>query len=180
MSKRNLVPASLLDLQSRTCYHSLPSTLHYELAHIPVTKGSGAANAVLTTLSTGAEKEVVTLYKRNLEDVKFQMAQEDDEFDVEGNANTPNEITGTTETSGPGGVEMLALAGKSDLVKGVYEGGLKTWECALDLVAYLAENKECYDEKKVLEVRVGSDRKAVSSTLIHSDVKKKKKIMLIY
>ncbi|KAF9391188.1 hypothetical protein CPB97_007308 [Podila verticillata] len=156
VSEGNLVPASLLDLQSKTCYHSLPSTLHYELAHIPVTKGSGAANAVLTTVSTGAEKEVVTLYKRNLEDVKFQMAQEDDEFDVEESANKPNEITGTTATSGPGGVEMLALAGKSDLVKGVYEGGLKTWECALDLVAYLAENKECYDAKKVLELGCGS------------------------
>ncbi|KFH65686.1 hypothetical protein MVEG_09159 [Podila verticillata NRRL 6337] len=156
VSEGNLIPASLLDLQSKTCYHSLPSTLHYELAHIPVTKGSGAANAVLTTVSTGAEKEVVTLYKRNLEDVKFQMAQEDDEFDVEESANKPNEITGTTTTSGPGGVEMLALAGKSDLVKGVYEGGLKTWECALDLVAYLAENKECYDAKKVLELGCGS------------------------
>jgi hypothetical protein len=25
----------------------------------------------------------------------------------------------------------------SDLVPGIYEGGLKTWECALDLAAYL-------------------------------------------
>ncbi|KAF9331457.1 Histidine protein methyltransferase 1 [Podila minutissima] len=155
VSENNLVLASLLDLQAKTCYHSLPSTLHYELAHIPVTKGSGAANAVLTTVSTGAEKEVVTLYKRNLEDVKFQMAQEDDEFEVE-IVNKSNEPTGTTKTSGPGGVEMLALAGKSDLVKGVYEGGLKTWECALDLVAYLAENKESYDGKKVLELGCGS------------------------
>ncbi|KAG0031022.1 Histidine protein methyltransferase 1 [Podila clonocystis] len=156
VSEENMVPASLLDLQSKTCYHSLPSTLHYELAHIPVTKGSGAGNAVLTTLSTGAEKEVVTLYKRNLEDVKFQMAQEDDELEVEEIANKSNEPTGTTKTSGPGGVEMLALAGKSDLVKGIYEGGLKTWECALDLVAYLAENKEPYDGKKVLELGCGS------------------------
>ncbi len=47
---------------------------------------------------------------------------------------------------------MLALAGTSDLVKGVYEGGLKTWECALDLVAYLAEQKDSFDGKRVLEV----------------------------
>ncbi|KAG0342490.1 hypothetical protein BG000_004207 [Podila horticola] len=156
VSEDNMVPASLLDLQSKTCYQSLPSTLHYELAHIPVTKGSGAANAVLTTVSTGAEKEVVTLYKRNLEDVKFQMAQEDDEFEVEEITSKSNAATGTTKPSGPGGVEMLALAGKSDLVKGVYEGGLKTWECALDLVAYLAENKESYDGKRVLELGCGS------------------------
>lgn len=28
----------------------------------------------------------------------------------------------------------------SDLVSGVYEGGLKIWECSLDLVDYIAQN----------------------------------------
>ncbi|KAG0344788.1 Histidine protein methyltransferase 1 [Podila humilis] len=172
--EQNLVPAAILDLQSKSCLHSLPSTLHYELAHIPVKTGSGAGNAVLTSVSTGLEQEVVTLYKRNLEDVKFQMAQEDDDLVVAAAAaadaaadatavdhHTHNKAKETSSTSrgtvvGPGGVEMLALAGKSDLVKGVYEGGLKTWECALDLVAYLAENKQSYDGKKVLELGCGS------------------------
>ena len=31
------------------------------------------------------------------------------------------------------------LNAPSDLVPGVYEGGLKTWECSLDLVEYLHE-----------------------------------------
>lgn len=31
------------------------------------------------------------------------------------------------------------LDAPSDLVPGVYEGGLKTWECSLDLVEYLHE-----------------------------------------
>ncbi|KAG0300265.1 Histidine protein methyltransferase 1, partial [Dissophora globulifera] len=129
----------------------LPLTLHYELAHIPVlNQGSGAASAIAIDTKTGKEQEVVTLYKRNLEDVKFQIAQEDDNFGDDEPQNATNTVTG------PGGVEMLALAGKSDLVKGVYEGGLKTWECALDLVAYLAEQKENYDGKKVLELGCGS------------------------
>ncbi|KAF9187054.1 hypothetical protein BGZ51_001575 [Haplosporangium sp. Z 767] len=161
VSSSSLVPASQLNLQSKYCISNLPLTLHYELAQIPVlTQGSGAATAIATDTKTGKEKEVVTIYKRNLEDVKFQIAQEDDELDDENNtvpAHSTSEAAGQEGArTGPGGVEMLALAGKSDLVKGVYEGGLKTWECALDLVAYLAEQKESYDSKKVLELGCGS------------------------
>ncbi|KAG0051281.1 hypothetical protein BGZ90_006846, partial [Linnemannia elongata] len=143
-----VVPAAQLNIHSPSCIHSLPSTLHYELAQIPVLhQGTGAGTAIATDTKTGAQKEVVTIYKRNLEDVKFQIIQEDDEFDEEKKQEKKEEGTIT----GPGGVEMLALAGKSDLVKGVYEGGLKTWECALDLVAYLADQKHNYDGQKVLE-----------------------------
>lgn len=128
-------------------------TLHYELAQIPLlNQGSGAATAIAIDTKTGKEKDIVTIYKRNLEDVKFQIAQEDDDLDTvqNGDDSKPKD---TATSTGLGGAEMLALAGTSDLVKGVYEGGLKTWECALDLVAYLAEQKVNYDGKKVLEVR---------------------------
>ncbi|KAG9068951.1 Histidine protein methyltransferase 1 [Linnemannia hyalina] len=147
-----VVPAAQLNIHSLSCIHSLPSTLHYELAQIPVLhQGTGAGTAIATDIKTGAQKEIVTIYKRNLEDVKFQIIQEDDEFDDE---KKQEKEQGTI--TGPGGVEMLALAGKSDLVKGVYEGGLKTWECALDLVAYLADQKHNYDGQKVLELGCGS------------------------
>ncbi|KAF9937347.1 hypothetical protein BGZ65_001567 [Modicella reniformis] len=153
-SPSTLVPTSQLDIQSRSCLQSLPQTLHFELAQIPVlNQGSGAATAIAIDTKTGNKKEIVTIYKRNLEDVKFQIAQEDDDFD---NIDDDNKKESKTKDSGLGGAEMLALAGKSDLVKGVYEGGLKTWECALDLVAYLAEQKENYDGKKVLELGCGS------------------------
>ncbi|KAF9432035.1 hypothetical protein BGZ76_011389 [Entomortierella beljakovae] len=160
LSVSSIVPASRLDIQSKSCLQSLPYTLHYELAMIPVlNQGKGAATAIKVDTKTGKERELVTLYKRNLEDVKFQIAQEDEDFDMEDNANTNNkdkDDESTKAISGPGGAEMLALAGTSDLVKGVYEGGLKTWECALDLVAYLAEQNENYDGKKVLELGCGS------------------------
>ncbi|QRW10405.1 histidine protein methyltransferase [Ceratobasidium sp. AG-Ba] len=44
----------------------------------------------------------------------------------------------------------------SDLVPRVYEGGLKTWECSIDLAAYLA--REGYDArgKRVLELGCGT------------------------
>jgi protein-histidine N-methyltransferase len=46
----------------------------------------------------------------------------------------------------------------SDLVPGVYEGGLKTWECSLDLVNHLDGLGDGYTDgdihgKRILEVR---------------------------
>lgn len=38
----------------------------------------------------------------------------------------------------------------SDLIPSVYEGGLKTWECSLDLAGYLHSHKVA--ASKVLEV----------------------------
>lgn len=76
------------------------------------------------------------IYKRSFADIKFQIAQEDD-----------LETNGVTAT-------VFELVEKSDLVKGVYEGGFKTWECSIDLVQYLATKvrDEEIAGKKVLEV----------------------------
>lgn len=35
-----------------------------------------------------------------------------------------------------------ALSAKDDIKPGLYEGGFKTWECAVDLAAYLAGKSE--------------------------------------
>ncbi|KAF9969410.1 Histidine protein methyltransferase 1 [Actinomortierella ambigua] len=154
----HLVPAGLLDMDSAEFLRGLPTSIHYEPARIPY-KPAGSKDAANNTSSNeAAAQDFVTLYKRNLEDVKFQMALEDDDLGA-ANGDVPSSETKdeTKKTvTGPGGLEMLALADKSDLVKGVYEGGLKTWECALDLVAYLAENPESFDGKKVLELGCGS------------------------
>ena len=47
------------------------------------------------------------------------------------------------------------LDAPSDLVPGVYEGGLKTWECSLDLVEHLhdLQSSLSFAGKRVLEVR---------------------------
>ena len=34
------------------------------------------------------------------------------------------------------------LNAPSDLIPGIYEGGLKTWECSLDLVDYLDQIRD--------------------------------------
>lgn len=68
---------------------------------------------------------VVTLLRRDLFDARFQLISEDSLPPDGENVITSNETLGFVDAP-------------SDLVAGVYEGGLKTWECSLDLVTYLA------------------------------------------
>ncbi|KAI8884379.1 hypothetical protein K501DRAFT_182357 [Backusella circina FSU 941] len=85
-----------------------------------------------------------TIYKRTLEDVKFQMAEQDMLGEEEDKANT--EV-----------VNMLNLGGNTDLIRGVYEGGFKTWECSVDMVQYLASLPEDQvTNKRILELGCGS------------------------
>jgi protein-histidine N-methyltransferase len=44
------------------------------------------------------------------------------------------------------------LLGDSDVIRGSYEGGLKTWECSVDLAEYLAK-QSFPEELSVLEVQ---------------------------
>jgi hypothetical protein len=47
----------------------------------------------------------------------------------------------------------------SDLIKGVYEGGFKTWECSIDLVEYMATGMTADESlvgKKIMELGCGS------------------------
>lgn len=54
--------------------------------------------------------------------------------------------------------ELAFVDAPSDLVPGVYEGGLKTWECSVDLAAYFARihegeyGKLSVQGKKIIEV----------------------------
>lgn len=78
------------------------------------------------------------IYKRTLADVRFQLAQQDNFVDND----TDKEV-----------ISMLSLSGNSDLIKGVYEGGFKTWECSIDMVEYLSSlPKDETSNKKILEV----------------------------
>lgn len=61
----------------------------------------------------------------------------------------------------PNGTELKSLLAMSDsqhsdLIPGVYEGGLKVWECAFDLVRYLLESDLDFLGKRVLELGCGS------------------------
>ena len=43
----------------------------------------------------------------------------------------------------------------SDVVKGVYEGGLKVWECSYDLIEYLSCNKHLFQDKSIIDIGCG-------------------------
>jgi len=51
--------------------------------------------------------------------------------------------------------EYEKLLTKSDLIPGVYEGGFKLWECAIDVINYLIDNKIDLKGKRVLEIGCG-------------------------
>ncbi|WFD34412.1 protein-histidine N-methyltransferase [Malassezia cuniculi] len=77
------------------------------------------------------ESGTIALPRRDLFDVRFQVINEDNAEDA------------TIANS------------ESDLVPGVYEGGLKTWECASDLVAQLARTN-LPESKRIIEVGCGT------------------------
>ena len=89
----------------------------------------------------------VTLARRELFDARFQL------------------ISSREEDSKDQTQALEFLDAPSDLVPGIYEGGLKTWECSLDLVAYLdsTENRHVQGNRVlevflifILDVRVAS------------------------
>lgn len=53
-------------------------------------------------------------------------------------------------------VVSKSFTSHSDLIPGVYEGGLKIWECTFDLLAYFAKAKLKFAGKKVLDLGCGS------------------------
>ncbi|KAI8504863.1 Histidine protein methyltransferase 1 [Branchiostoma belcheri] len=56
----------------------------------------------------------------------------------------------------PQSKSLEASTSESDLVPNVYEGGMKIWECSVDLVEYLSEIALSWTSLKVLEVGCGA------------------------
>ncbi|ORX87305.1 hypothetical protein BCR32DRAFT_228154 [Anaeromyces robustus] len=78
----------------------------------------------------------VKMFKRNVSDIKFEIASNEEDGD-----------------------NMIATAvlQQTDIIPGVYEGGLKTWECSVDLVKYLSElSNDNFENKSILELGCGS------------------------
>lgn len=109
---------------------------------------------VLIPLNTpcNTPQRSTTLLRRDLFDARFQVLNQDEEAAEQGEG----------ESNGKGKQKETFVDEGTDLVKGVYEGGLKTWECSLDLVDCLDSlgfgegNEEIVRGKSVLEVSVAS------------------------
>lgn len=54
------------------------------------------------------------------------------------------------------GIVSKSVSSHSDLIPGVYEGGLKIWECTFDLIDYFSEAKIQFTNKTVLDLGCGA------------------------
>ncbi|KAI9506141.1 hypothetical protein BX070DRAFT_187390 [Coemansia spiralis] len=85
------------------------------------------------------------LWKRQIDDVQFQLAQQDS-------------MDGSNESAMV--KAMVEDKNASDVIKGVYEGGLKTWECSIDLLNYIVdysdEISKLINGGNVLEIGCGT------------------------
>ncbi|KAJ3978593.1 hypothetical protein F5890DRAFT_1569609 [Lentinula detonsa] len=137
----------LVELSMEYLLNTLPTNLSFSFLEIPLSSISSFANG----------SRVHHLARRDLFDARFQVISEDN-----GDPNVVTEGGRKTETKEPieasSDSKLRFLDTPSDLVPGVYEGGLKTWECSLDLVDYLHASLD--DEnligKRVLELGCGT------------------------
>ncbi|KAH9477610.1 Histidine protein methyltransferase 1 [Psilocybe cubensis] len=111
-------------------------------------------------ISLSSTRKSTCLLRRDLFDARFQLISEGAGDVVDEPAiNQQDENNASDLKTARKALEFLSAP--SDLVPGVYEGGLKTWECSLDLVDYLDSLKETskYESfvgKKILEVGCGT------------------------
>ncbi|XP_003382692.1 PREDICTED: histidine protein methyltransferase 1 homolog [Amphimedon queenslandica] len=64
--------------------------------------------------------------------------------------------TGTTESTSISNLISITDREGSDLIPGVYEGGLKIWECTHDLLMYLSSNNVDFTGKCILDLGCGA------------------------
>ncbi|KAJ6594582.1 hypothetical protein B0H19DRAFT_1096127 [Mycena capillaripes] len=122
---------SFAELPLSQLLESLPPLISYSPLSIPIS----------------SNQKNFPLARRDLFDARFQLISE-------GRGDEP-----PSETPAPTSA-LDFLDAPSDLVPGVYEGGLKTWECSLDLVGYLNglgdPSRSYFSGKRILEVGCGT------------------------
>ncbi|KAJ8489435.1 hypothetical protein ONZ45_g13590 [Pleurotus djamor] len=138
----------------------LPDLISYSPISVPLASGGA-----------------LTLVRRDLYDARFQLISDEkgdngdsgaagaagscgERNDMEPNeplAHVNHDLSPTTaHQSHSKGDALKYIDSPSDLVPGVYEGGLKTWECSLDLVDYLHDTPVASRGMSCLEVGCGT------------------------
>jgi protein-histidine N-methyltransferase len=120
MPAEEITLSVLVSDNSQSFLSSLVAILCYSAAQLSALPEAFSYSPITLPAPTGtsANSSGHTLARRDLFDVRFQLSlSERDE---------QNQASVATFVDAP-----------ADVVPGTYEGGLKTWECALDLAAYL-------------------------------------------
>lgn len=103
-------------IKIRRQLEALPSIISYSTLEIPISRQSAK----------------VTLARRDLYDVRYQLIAQEEEG---GSTDATRDESRNEDV--PKEAELSYVDNPSDLAPGLYEGGLKTWECSLDLVDVL-------------------------------------------
>ncbi|KAJ4470593.1 hypothetical protein C8J55DRAFT_563921 [Lentinula edodes] len=146
-----------VELTMEQLLDALPTQLSYSPLEIPLSSSSTATPSTFSEPNLASGSRVHYLARRDLFDARFQVISEDN-----GNPNVVAEAETTDEKTERIGASvdprLQFLDTPSDLVPGVYEGGMKTWECSLDLVDYLHASLKDGDleGKRVLELGCGT------------------------
>ncbi|SCZ95732.1 BZ3500_MvSof-1268-A1-R1_Chr8-1g09761 [Microbotryum saponariae] len=123
----SLIPSAKVELQD--LIETLPPIISYSPVRIPLSPPN-PPTSTSTSVSSDSFTETILL-KRDLFDARFQILSDHSQKDRDdGDAKVERRKEDRS-------VEVESIDQDSDLVKGVYEGGLKVWECSLDLVRVL-------------------------------------------
>ena len=116
---------------------SLPDQISYNWLDVPlidVAPPEVTSKASYDALTSHGQK--LRVPRRALFDIRQQLMVEDDTHDaVSDSADEPEQAKAI-------GSQLLAGLETGDLSTGIYEGGFKTWECAVDLAGYVAGLQE--------------------------------------
>ncbi|OAL21075.1 hypothetical protein AYO20_11428 [Fonsecaea nubica] len=103
---------------------SLPSRVSYGTLRIP----SFSEYGKLRDINSNDPGAVTSVYRRSVFDIRAQLM-------AEANPSAEEEEEDTART-------LLSGLESGDLSSGIYEGGFKTWECALDLASLVITEKD--------------------------------------
>ncbi|THH07555.1 hypothetical protein EW145_g3303 [Phellinidium pouzarii] len=157
--------AAMRELSLEELIKALPSVFSYSPLVVPLS-GDATFSQIPVEDSTQKYKrkhrKTVTLLRRDLFDVRYQLISQDDPPLAV--VDSENPLKGHEEHS-DASRGLTFIDNPSDLVPGVYEGGLKTWECSLDLVDCLASangeasgpgRSDWVRGKRILEIGCGT------------------------
>ncbi|EXJ57177.1 hypothetical protein A1O7_07524 [Cladophialophora yegresii CBS 114405] len=123
---------------------SLPSQLSYTVLNISPSSSSQHVSGFRPSKAGTSRDNTATIqiYRRSLFDMRAQLMAE---------ANPSASEADSAET-------LLAGLENGDLSSGIYEGGFKTWECALDLASLLTSFLDQHDRQdwEIIELGAGS------------------------
>lgn len=119
----------------------VPSNV-YPAKEVDLKEALNSLKSTRVTFETYVTPEGNAVFRRELFDVKHQVMMEDDN-------STDAEVTDEHK--------ILIGTNATDLVKNVYEGGLKSWECSVDTVDYLCSMQdETLFKDRIVELGCGT------------------------